>query len=87
MKIANSPQEQNHAEVFLRSADEVMNLARMGSAFPTRLSFMRVLVRRLCTENAQVTRPVWEFNDDGYGRAVYSVELDRQTYRAMVEFG
>ena len=71
--------------VQLRPRDKVMKLARMGSAFPTRLSFMRVLVRRLSTENAEVTRPVWEINDEGYGRAVYSVQLGQNTY-SLVAF-
>ena len=31
----------------LRPASEVMKLARLGSFFPTRLSFMRVLLRQL----------------------------------------
>lgn len=57
----------------------------MGSAFPTRLSFMRILVRRLFTDNAAVARPVWEINDGGYGRAVYSIRLGDNTY-SLVAF-
>lgn len=43
----------------LRSPDQVMGLSRMGSMFPTRLSFLRSLTRRLAAEKAQVTRPIW----------------------------
>jgi len=85
MTLADLPQEQTHLKASLRSPDEVMNLTRMGSAFPTRLSFMRVLVRRLSNENAEVTRPVWEMDDDGYGRAVYSVQLGGKIY-SLVAF-
>lgn len=64
----------------LRAPDTVMRLARMGAMMPTRLSFLRVLVRRLCAERAQITRPLWEMSADGYGRAVYSVDLGGHTY-------
>ena len=64
----------------LRPAAKVMRLARMGAAFPTRLSFLPTLLRRLHGEGATVTRPVWQINDDGYGHAVYSVDLGGHTY-------
>ncbi|NEK23243.1 hypothetical protein GV827_12615 [Sulfitobacter sp. JBTF-M27] len=64
----------------LRPASEVMRLARMGSMFPTRLSFLRSLMRRLAAENVVVTRPVWEMSDDGFGHAVYSLDLGGHTY-------
>jgi hypothetical protein len=52
----------------------------MGSFFPTRLSFMRSLIRTLSAEQARVSRPVWEITDEGFGRAVYSVDLGGHTY-------
>lgn len=64
----------------LRHPDEVMSLARLGSSFPTRLSFMRTLLRRLTREQAVVQRVVWEMDADGFGRAVYSVPLGGRTY-------
>jgi len=64
----------------LRPASEVMRLRRMGASFPTRLSFLRVLMRRLASENAQVTRPVWDMCPDGFGHAVYSVTLGGHVY-------
>ncbi|MGB0926566.1 MAG: hypothetical protein ACPGVA_05105 [Pikeienuella sp.] len=67
-------------EVALRAPSDVMRLARMGSFFPTRLSFMRSMIRRLNAEQATVTRPVWEIDAHGYGRAVYSVDLGGYTY-------
>ncbi len=68
------------AEAALRSPDHVMRLSRMGASFPTRLSFTRSLIRQLAREGASVTRPVWEMNDQGYGRAVYAVDLSGHTY-------
>lgn len=64
----------------LRAPSEVMRLRRMGASFPTRLSFLRTLLRRLSTEQAEVTRPVWAIDADGFGHAVYSVPLGGYVY-------
>ncbi len=64
----------------LRPAAKVMRLHRMGAAFPSRLSFLPTLLRRLHGECATVKRPVWQINADGYGHAVYSVTLGGHTY-------
>ncbi len=56
---------------FRRAPDQVMRLARMGSAHPTRLSFLRQMLRRMQSENWHFDRPVWQINDKGVGRAVY----------------
>ncbi len=75
--------EQQHECAELRSPDEVMRLARMGSAFPTRLSFMRSLLRFVSREGASVSRPLWQINDEGYGRAVYQVQLGTHIYNLV----
>ena len=62
-----------HAD--MRPPSKVMRLRRMGAMFPTRLSFLRTLMRDLAAENVSVARPVWEMDDEGYGHAVYSVRL------------
>ncbi len=62
-----------------------MRLARMGAFHPTRLSFMRSLVRLLNAEGVQVRRPVWEIGPDGYGRAVYTLPLGGHDY-SLVAF-
>ncbi|MEP5151560.1 hypothetical protein [Planktotalea sp.] len=63
------------AQVALRPPSTVMRLRRMGAMFPTRLSFLRTLLRDLAAENAQVTRPVWEMDEGGFGHAVYTLRL------------
>ena len=68
------------AQMPLRSPDEVMRLKRMGSMFPTRLSFLRSLMRRLAVENVTVTCHVWQMCPDGFGHAVYAVTLGGHTY-------
>ncbi len=64
----------------LRAPDEVMRLSRMGSMFPTRLSFLRSLMRRLADEQVSVTRHVWQMCVDGFGHAVYAVDFGGHTY-------
>lgn len=62
-----------------------MRLARMGSFHQTRLSFMRTLLRRLRKEHWQFKRAVWEINEQGFGRAVYSLIGPERTY-SLVAF-
>jgi hypothetical protein len=62
-----------------------MRLARMGAMFPSRLSFLRSLLRQLAADGTQVTRPVWNFSGEGFGHAVYSVTLGGHVY-SLVAF-
>lgn len=64
----------------LRPPSSVMRLRRMGAMFPTRLSFLRTLMRDLSANNVQVERRVWRMDDAGFGHAVYSVSLGRYDY-------
>jgi len=71
--------------VALRPPDVVMRLARMGASYPTRLSFLRCLIRRAAREGWTVRRPLWELSDTGYGRAVYTVDTPARRY-SLVAF-
>jgi len=57
----------------------------MGSFHATRLSFSRSVIRQLIAEEAEVTRPFLQLDDEGYGHAVYSVELAGHAY-SLVAF-
>ncbi|MGC6440737.1 MAG: hypothetical protein ACON4Q_08885 [Candidatus Puniceispirillaceae bacterium] len=59
----------------LRHPDEVMRLGRLGSAFPHRLSFMRVLMRQLSQQSDIHFKIKNQLDDDGYGRMVLGVTL------------
>ncbi len=59
----------------LRPPERVMRLARMGASFPTRLSFLRSMVRRLHQERVKVRRAFWDMSGDGQGQAVYTLRL------------
>lgn len=63
-----------------RDPDVVMRLSRMGSAHPMRLSFLRVLLRRLKAEGWHFDRPLWDVDDKGVGRAVYRARGPERTY-------
>ena len=69
----------------MRSPDTVMRLARLGSAFPTRLSFGRSLIRRLIEDRSTVERRLWSIDERGFGRAVYRVEIGGHAY-SLVAF-
>lgn len=69
-----------HAHVPMRPPHKVMRLRRMGAAFPTRLSFMRTLLRALAANKVRVTRPVWQMDEDGFGHAVYTLRFCGHDY-------
>ena len=58
------------ASAFRRNPNEVMRLARMGCSHPTRLSFLRQLLRRMQAEGWHFDRPIWDIDTNGVGRAV-----------------
>jgi len=68
-----------------RAPETVMRLSRMGSFHASRLSFMRVLLRRITAEGWRVSKPVWTINAQGVGRAVYSAQGPERAY-SLVAF-
>ncbi len=69
----------------LRSPSEVMRLRRMGAFFPTRLSFMRILMRGLAEQAPTVRQTVWDMDGSGFGQAVLSIDYCGHTY-SLVAF-
>ena len=63
-----------------RPASVVMKLARMGSFHQSRLSFMRVLLRRLKAENWQFRQAEWQIDEHGVGVATYEAIGPERTY-------
>ena len=78
--ISTASSTGNIPMVNLRPASQVMRLARMGSFHQSRLSFMRVLLRRLKSQNWQFDRPVFDVNEKGVGVATYRVRGPQSTY-------
>ena len=67
-------------DITMRPASQVMRLKRMGSFHQSRLSFMRVLLRRLKNENWTFDRPIFDINDKGVGVATYRAKGPKRTY-------
>ena len=67
-------------QVALRPPSQVMRLDRMGAAFPTRLSFLRALLRNLIRDGWRFERPLWRIDDAGVGRAIYRAIGPQRTY-------
>lgn len=82
--MAPDPQSVPRAPL-LRPPGEVMRLARMGSAFPTRLSFMRILIRRMHREHWTVAAREIALDERGFGHAVYEAAGPERTY-SLVAF-
>ncbi len=64
----------------LRPPSTAMRLDRMGSAFQTRLSFMRSLVRRMSREGWRIERQKFDLDEEGYGTVVYSAVTPERCY-------
>ncbi|MGB7244468.1 MAG: hypothetical protein WBC93_20575, partial [Sulfitobacter sp.] len=69
----------------LRHPAQVMRLARLGSFHQSRLSFMRILTRRMTRENWTFSRPEFEIDANGVGHAVYCAHTPDRTY-SLVAF-
>jgi hypothetical protein len=63
-----------------RAPNTVMRLARLGSIHQSRLSFMRVLTRRLAREGWRFEKTAFDVNDAGEGHAVYTVHGPERSY-------
>lgn len=71
--------------IALRPPEIVMRLQRLGAAHPTRLSFLRQLIRRATKEQWRVRKDRFELDNRGFGRAVYAVETPARVY-SLVAF-
>ncbi len=74
-----------HKPIPLRDPQVVMRLDRMGSSHPSRLSFMRVLLRRMKQDGWRFFRPEWDVDARGVGHAVYTAKGPERAY-SLVAF-
>ena len=68
-----------------RPPGSVMRLARLGSFHPTRISFVRSLIRRMHREGWSIERDRFDLDADGYGMAVYRAATPFGTF-SLVAF-
>lgn len=69
----------------LRDPAIVMRLGRLGVLHQSRLSFMRILTRRMAREAWTFDRAVFDIDDRGVGHAVYTAKTADRTY-SLVAF-
>lgn len=68
------------AHIPLRPPQQVMRLSRLGAFHQSRLSFMRILLRRLTAEAWRFDRPVFDIDAQGVGHAVYCAHGPERSY-------
>ena len=57
-----------------------MTLDKMGSRYPSRLSFSRSMLRRLLFDNWKISKSKFDLDDNGYGTAVYEITINQNIY-------
>ena len=62
------------------SSSNPMTLNRMGSRYPSRLSFSRSMLRTMIKNNWQITRSKFDLDKNGYGTAIYEIRISKQIY-------
>lgn len=62
------------------NSPDVMTLDKMGSRYPSRLSFSRSMLRRLLFDNWKISKSKFDLDYDGYGTAVYEIAINKNTY-------
>ena len=62
------------------NSSDIMTLDKMGSRYPSRLSFSRSMLRRLLFDNWKVSKSKFELDNYGYGTAVYEIKINNNIY-------
>ena len=77
-----TPDQATHVLQNLRPADTCMSPAAMGSTKASRISFARVLARRMINERWRIEREFFRCDGDGDGQARYRIDINgrRLTY-------
>ena len=64
----------------VRENDNYMKLSRMGSRYPSRLSFSRSMLRRLINDKWEIHKSKFDLDKHGFGTVVYEIIINKQTY-------
>lgn len=78
---------QNNAddlERFMRPANVVMDLNRLGTLYPYPLSFMRSLIRRILRETWDIKRTHVDICENGYGDVVYEIQTPNAIFSYVI---
>jgi len=71
-------------DIQLRDPKKLMKLSKLGSFHQSKLSFLRSFLNEF--KDWEYKRDLFELNEKGYGRAVYSFSKEKKTY-SLVCFG
>ena len=63
-----------------KNIENTMTLDKMGSRYPSRLSFSRSMLRRLFHDKWKVTKSKFDLDDDGHGTVVYEIIINKNIY-------
>ena len=61
------------------NSSEIMTLDKMGSRYPSRLSFSRSMLRRLLFDNWKISKSKFDLDDKGYGTVVYEININNNS--------
>ena len=59
---------------------EAMTLEKMGSRYPSRLSFSRSMLRRLLFDNWKISKSKFDLDENGFGTVVYEIIINKNIY-------
>ena len=68
----------------LRQQSLVMDLERLGTLVPSRLSFARSLIRQMARQRWQITQEYFALDDGGYGEVIYRVQTPHGRYHVVI---
>ncbi len=78
------PEQDMSYHHLMRAPKDVMRLERMGSSFQHRLSFIRQLLRRAKKEKWQFNCARIDWDENGYGTAIYQAIIGGYTYSLII---
>jgi len=68
----------------LRSPGLVMDLERLGTLMPSRLSFARSLIRQMARQRWHITRSHFELDAGGFGEVIYRLQTPNGRYHVVI---
>ena len=57
-----------------------MTLKRMGSRYPSSLSFSRSMLKKLIVDNWKISKSKFDLDNEGFGTAVYEIKANEEIY-------
>ncbi|WP_045373613.1 hypothetical protein [Vibrio campbellii] len=73
-----------YTETTLRDAATVMAPDRLGAMHQNRISFVRSLIRKMASQEWQVSKHEWQLCPRGFGHVIYMLETPEHVYHLVV---